>query len=50
LEAAFRAYDASFRPFIDEVQAEAVRTGLETLVPRTEEAIRRRNSQEGDSF
>lgn len=48
--AAFREYDASFRPFIDEIQAEAVRTGLETLVPRTEEAIRLRNSAEGDSF
>lgn len=50
LDAAFRVYDQSFRPFIDEVQAEAVRTGLETLVPRTEEAIRKRNAQQGQSF
>lgn len=49
-ERAFRAYDASLRPFIDEVQAEAVRTGLETLVPRTEEAIRARNESRGGEF
>jgi len=49
-ERAFRDYDARFRPFIDEVQAEAVRTGLETLVPRTEEAIRARNARTEDSF
>ena len=42
---AFRLYDERFRPFVDEVQAEAVRTGLETLVPRTEEAIRARNAK-----
>lgn len=44
-ERAFRAYNQNFRPFIDSVQAEAVRTGLETLVPRTEAAIRARNAQ-----
>lgn len=49
-ELAFRAYDERFRPFIEEVQAEAERTGLETLVPRTEEAIRARNAQTGNSF
>jgi 2-polyprenyl-6-methoxyphenol hydroxylase-like FAD-dependent oxidoreductase len=49
-ERAFRDYDARFRPFIDEVQAEAVRTGLETLVPRTEKAIRARNARSEDSF
>lgn len=48
--AAFRAYDAQFRPFIERVQAEAVRVGLETLVPRTEEAIRARNAQTGAGF
>lgn len=42
---AFVDYNKSFRPFIEEVQAEAVRTGLEMLVPRTEDAIRKRNSQ-----
>ncbi len=46
-ERAFREYDESFRPFIDEVQAEAVRVGLESLVPRTEEAIRMRNAGDG---
>jgi len=47
---AFRAYDVGFRPFIDRVQAEAVRTGLETLVPRTEEAIRARNAKTDGGF
>lgn len=47
---AFRAYDDKLRPFIDQVQAEAVRVGLETLVPRTEEAIRARNAKTGAEF
>ena len=47
---AFAAYDARLRPFIDGVQAEAVRTGLETLVPRTEEAIRARNARQDNEF
>jgi 2-polyprenyl-6-methoxyphenol hydroxylase-like FAD-dependent oxidoreductase len=49
-EQAFRVYNEKFRPFINEIQAEAVRTGLETLVPRTEEAIRARNAQTGTAF
>jgi 2-polyprenyl-6-methoxyphenol hydroxylase-like FAD-dependent oxidoreductase len=49
-EFAFRAYNERFRPFIEQVQAEAVRTGLETLVPMTEEAIRARNAQTNSSF
>ncbi len=49
-ELAFRTYEEKLRPFIDAVQAEAVRTGLETLVPRTEEAIRARNAQSGSAF
>lgn len=44
-EIAFQEYNTSFRPFIDEVQQEAVRMGLESLVPRTEEAIRKRNTE-----
>jgi 2-polyprenyl-6-methoxyphenol hydroxylase-like FAD-dependent oxidoreductase len=44
---AFREYDVKLRPFIDEVQAEAVRVGLESLVPRTEEAMRARNAKRG---
>lgn len=47
---AFRNYDENFRPFINEVQADAVRVGLETLVPRTEEAIRERNSKTEADF
>jgi len=49
-EQAFRAYEEGFRPFIEDVQADAVRFGLEALVPRTEEAIRKRNSGEGAMF
>ena len=48
-ELAFEEYNKSFRPFIDEVQANVVKMGLETLVPRTEEAIRKRN-REGFGF
>lgn len=47
---AFSDYDKRLRPFIGEVQAEAVRMGLETLVPRTEEAIRQRNAKAGAEF
>ena len=42
-ELAFKEYNQRFRPFIEEVQAGAADFGLETLVPRTEEAIRKRN-------
>ena len=49
-ELAFRDYNQQFRPFIEQVQAEAVRTGLETLVPRTEEAIRARNARSEATF
>ena len=49
-ERAFREYDQKFRPFIDQVQAEAVKTGLEMLVPRTEAAIRERNAKTGAAF
>ncbi len=49
-ELAFRDYDEQFRPFIDEVQAEVVRVGLEVLVPRTEEAIRARNARTNAGF
>lgn len=44
-ELAFQDYNKSFRPFIEEVQANAVRFGTEYLIPRTEEAIRKRNAQ-----
>jgi 2-polyprenyl-6-methoxyphenol hydroxylase-like FAD-dependent oxidoreductase len=41
---AFEEYNKSFRPFIDEVQAGVVNFGVEMLIPRTEEAIRKRNN------
>lgn len=47
---AFRNYHENFRPFIEEVQADAVRVGLETLIPRTEEAIRARNAKTEAEF
>jgi 2-polyprenyl-6-methoxyphenol hydroxylase-like FAD-dependent oxidoreductase len=50
LPRAFRDYDQRFRPFIEEIQAEAVRTGVESLVPRTREAIRARNAKTGSDF
>jgi 2-polyprenyl-6-methoxyphenol hydroxylase-like FAD-dependent oxidoreductase len=43
-ELAFREYNERFRPFIEEVQADAVKFGLEMLIPRTEKAIRERNT------
>ena len=43
IESAFKYYNESFRPFIEAIQDEAVRNGLASFVPRTEEAIRRRN-------
>jgi len=42
---AFDEYEQKLRPLIDTIQAEAVRVGLETLVPRTEAAIRERNAK-----
>ena len=44
-ELAFQEYNRNFRPFIEKVQEEAVRVGLASLVPRTEDAIRKRNSE-----
>ncbi|GAA0741546.1 FAD-dependent monooxygenase [Ideonella azotifigens] len=49
-EQAFQLYDERFRPFVDKIQAQAVQTGLETLVPRTEEAIRARNAKTDAEF
>jgi 2-polyprenyl-6-methoxyphenol hydroxylase-like FAD-dependent oxidoreductase len=44
-ELAFQEYNKSFRPFIEEVQANAVKFSLEFLLPRTADAIRERNAQ-----
>ena len=49
-ERAFAEYNARFRPYIEEVQADAVRFGLEGICPRTEEAIRKRNAGEIEPF
>ncbi len=47
---AFREYDEKLRPFSDEIQMAAARTAIETLVPRTEEAIRARNARTDAGF
>ena len=43
-EAAFREYNDSLRPFVEDVQAQAVNFALEMFVPRSEEALQRRNA------
>jgi 2-polyprenyl-6-methoxyphenol hydroxylase-like FAD-dependent oxidoreductase len=48
-ELAFKEYNNNFRPFVEEVQAEVVNFGVEALIPRTEEAIIKRN-REGFGF
>jgi 2-polyprenyl-6-methoxyphenol hydroxylase-like FAD-dependent oxidoreductase len=48
-ERAFKEYNHNFRPFIEEIQAGVVEFGVEALIPRSEEAIRRRN-KEGFGF
>jgi 2-polyprenyl-6-methoxyphenol hydroxylase-like FAD-dependent oxidoreductase len=45
LRAAFREYDENFRPIVEGIQTHAVEFGLEMFMPRTEEAIQRRNVQ-----
>lgn len=45
-ELAFRDYHNNLRPFIEEVQATAAMNIQESFVPRTEEAIRKRNAQQ----
>jgi len=44
-ELAFQDYNEILRPFIEEVQATAELNVRENFIPRTEEAIRKRNSQ-----
>jgi len=48
-EMAFKEYNQRFRPFIEEVQAMVTDFGLDAFIPRTEEAIRKRN-KEGFGF
>jgi 2-polyprenyl-6-methoxyphenol hydroxylase-like FAD-dependent oxidoreductase len=44
-ELAFRDYNKNLRPFIEEVQATAELNLKENFIIRTEEAIRKRNTQ-----
>jgi 2-polyprenyl-6-methoxyphenol hydroxylase-like FAD-dependent oxidoreductase len=44
-ELAFQDYNTAFRPFIEQVQADAINFGLKFMIPKTAEAIRDRNSQ-----
>ena len=46
-ELAFRAYNKDLRPFIEEVQATAELNITQNFIPRTEEAIQKRNAQNG---
>jgi 2-polyprenyl-6-methoxyphenol hydroxylase-like FAD-dependent oxidoreductase len=43
LKAAFQVYDESFRPIAEAIQTHAVEFGLEMFLPRSEEAIQKRN-------
>ena len=45
LKKAFQEYDNSFRPTVEAIQVDAVEVGLEMFMPRSEEAITRRNMQ-----
>jgi 2-polyprenyl-6-methoxyphenol hydroxylase-like FAD-dependent oxidoreductase len=42
---AFTEYDETFRPTVEAIQAAAVEFGMEMVLPRSEESIRRRNMQ-----
>jgi 2-polyprenyl-6-methoxyphenol hydroxylase-like FAD-dependent oxidoreductase len=42
-ELAFQQYNESFRPFVEEIQHNAVEFGLAFLLPKTTEAVRERN-------
>lgn len=44
-ELAFKDYNQNLRPFIEEVQVEAEVNVKENFIPRTEEAIRKRNTE-----
>ena len=46
-ELAFQDYNKNLRPFIEEVQAAAEFNISQNFIPRTEEAIRKRNTQTG---
>ena len=42
---AFREYDRSFRPVVEQVQADAVDFGMKMFLPGTEEDLQQRNAQ-----
>ena len=44
-ESAFQDYNKTLRPFIEEVQATAEQNVRESFIPRTEEAIQKRNTE-----
>jgi 2-polyprenyl-6-methoxyphenol hydroxylase-like FAD-dependent oxidoreductase len=44
-EAAFQEYNDSLRPFVEDVQMQAVNFGLELFLPSSEEALVKRNAQ-----
>jgi 2-polyprenyl-6-methoxyphenol hydroxylase-like FAD-dependent oxidoreductase len=44
-EAAFQEYNDNLRPFVEQVQAQAVKFGLDMFVPRSEEALQIRNAR-----
>jgi 2-polyprenyl-6-methoxyphenol hydroxylase-like FAD-dependent oxidoreductase len=46
-ELAFQEYNRSFRPFIEEIQAQVAETGIDFFIPRTADAIRARNMGSG---
>jgi 2-polyprenyl-6-methoxyphenol hydroxylase-like FAD-dependent oxidoreductase len=48
-QSAFEEYNKSFRPFVEELQANVVNFGMGVLIPLTEEAILKRN-REGFGF
>ncbi|GAB2571723.1 FAD-dependent oxidoreductase [Paractinoplanes abujensis] len=43
IDAAFKEYDRSLRPFVEDVQADVVSFGLATFFPATEDEIQKRN-------
>jgi 2-polyprenyl-6-methoxyphenol hydroxylase-like FAD-dependent oxidoreductase len=45
LKTAFQEYDDNFRPIVEGIQTQAVEFGLEMFLPKSEEAIQRRNMQ-----
>ena len=48
-EPAFQEYNNSFRPFIEQLQADVLNYNIDALIPKTEEAINKRN-KEGFGF